>query len=203
MALNAEGRGGAGNRYYRGEADSELRPQDLTDLVGQIDLDPWRARCVLLPASINSNILPGRARRGGLRVAVDYHRIRDIGELRDRGQRLHAAAGEIELDKIKRQQGMDITIVTSARTNEEALDLLKLMGMPFAEAKQTEARRANARLSVRITCRAKRSCSKGLKSPVAAAAASMLIASSILDRDFQRNTRQTAGLYPLRLFGTR
>lgn len=40
---------------------------------------------------------------------------------------------EIELDKIKRQQGMDITIVTSARSNEEALDLLKMMGMPFAE----------------------------------------------------------------------
>ena len=43
---------------------------------------------------------------------------------------------EIELDKIKRQQGMDITIVTSARSDGEALDLLKLMGMPFAEAKQ-------------------------------------------------------------------
>src|SRR5438876_19387 len=42
---------------------------------------------------------------------------------------------EIELDKIKRQQGMDITIVTSARTDDEALELLKLMGMPFAEAK--------------------------------------------------------------------
>jgi len=40
---------------------------------------------------------------------------------------------EIELDKIKRQQGMDITIVTSARTDGEALDLLKLMGMPFSE----------------------------------------------------------------------
>jgi len=40
---------------------------------------------------------------------------------------------EIELDKIKRQQGMDITIVTSARTNDEALDLLKLMGMPFSD----------------------------------------------------------------------
>jgi large subunit ribosomal protein L5 len=40
---------------------------------------------------------------------------------------------EVELDKIKRQQGMDITIVTSARTNDEALDLLKMMGMPFAE----------------------------------------------------------------------
>src|SRR5881396_1114563 len=42
---------------------------------------------------------------------------------------------EIELDKIKRQQGMDITIVTSARTDDEAMELLKLMGMPFAEAK--------------------------------------------------------------------
>jgi len=40
---------------------------------------------------------------------------------------------EIELDKIKRQQGMDITIVTNARTNEDALELLKMMGMPFAE----------------------------------------------------------------------
>jgi len=43
---------------------------------------------------------------------------------------------EIDLDKIKRQQGMDITIVTSARSDQEALDLLKLMGMLFAEVKQ-------------------------------------------------------------------
>ena len=42
---------------------------------------------------------------------------------------------EIELDKIKRQQGMDITIVTSATTDAEALELLKLMGLPLAEAK--------------------------------------------------------------------
>ena len=42
---------------------------------------------------------------------------------------------EIELDKIKRQQGMDITIVTRAATDAEALDLLKLMGMPFAEGR--------------------------------------------------------------------
>lgn len=40
---------------------------------------------------------------------------------------------EIELEKIKRQQGMDVTFVTSAQTNEEAFDLLKAMGMPFAE----------------------------------------------------------------------
>ena len=40
---------------------------------------------------------------------------------------------EIELEKIKRQQGMDITIVTTAGKNDLALDLLKLMGFPFAE----------------------------------------------------------------------
>jgi large subunit ribosomal protein L5 len=42
---------------------------------------------------------------------------------------------EIDLDKIKRHQGMDVTIVTSARTDEEAREFLKLMGMPFAEGK--------------------------------------------------------------------
>jgi large subunit ribosomal protein L5 len=42
---------------------------------------------------------------------------------------------EIELDKIKRQQGMDVTIVTSSESDEEALELLKMMGMPFAESK--------------------------------------------------------------------
>ena len=42
---------------------------------------------------------------------------------------------EIELDKIKRTQGMDVTIVTSARTDAEASDLLKLLGFPLAEAK--------------------------------------------------------------------
>lgn len=40
---------------------------------------------------------------------------------------------EIELEKIKRTQGMDITIVTTAGDNAHALDLLKLMGFPFSE----------------------------------------------------------------------
>jgi large subunit ribosomal protein L5 len=43
---------------------------------------------------------------------------------------------EIELDKIKRTQGMDVTIVTSAKSDAEALDLLKLMGFPLAEARE-------------------------------------------------------------------
>ena len=40
---------------------------------------------------------------------------------------------EIELDKIKRQQGMDITIVTTAENDDQARDLLKMMGFPFSE----------------------------------------------------------------------
>jgi len=44
---------------------------------------------------------------------------------------------EIELDKIKRQQGMDVTVVTSAPTDGEARELLKLLGFPFAESKQS------------------------------------------------------------------
>jgi len=40
---------------------------------------------------------------------------------------------EIELDKVKRTQGMDITIVTTARTDEEARELLTMMGMPFSK----------------------------------------------------------------------
>jgi len=40
---------------------------------------------------------------------------------------------EIELEKIKRQQGMDITIVTTAGKDDLGRDLLKFMGFPFAE----------------------------------------------------------------------
>ena len=41
---------------------------------------------------------------------------------------------EIEADKVKKIQGMDITIVTTAKTDADAKELLKLMGMPFANA---------------------------------------------------------------------
>ncbi len=38
---------------------------------------------------------------------------------------------EIEYDKIDKVRGMDIIIVTTAKTDEEARELLKLLGMPF------------------------------------------------------------------------
>ena len=38
---------------------------------------------------------------------------------------------EIDIDKVNRINGMDITIVTSAKTDEECLELLRLFGFPF------------------------------------------------------------------------
>jgi large subunit ribosomal protein L5 len=76
-------------------------------------------------------------------VATALPRIRDFRGLSPRkfdgrgnytfGVPDQAIFPEIELEKIKRTQGMDITIVTTAGDNAHALDLLKLMGFPFAE----------------------------------------------------------------------
>ena len=43
---------------------------------------------------------------------------------------------EIELDKIQRNIGFDVSIVTSAKTNEEAKSLLAELGMPFSDRKK-------------------------------------------------------------------
>jgi len=40
---------------------------------------------------------------------------------------------EVELDKIKRNIGFDVTIVTTAGTNEEAKSLLSELGLPFSD----------------------------------------------------------------------
>lgn len=38
---------------------------------------------------------------------------------------------EIDIDKVEKVRGMDITFVTTAKTDEEAKELLALLGMPF------------------------------------------------------------------------
>jgi large subunit ribosomal protein L5 len=43
---------------------------------------------------------------------------------------------EVDIDKVNKITGMDITFVTTARTNEEAYELLKELGMPFKNAKK-------------------------------------------------------------------
>lgn len=49
---------------------------------------------------------------------------------------------EVELDKIKRNIGFDVTIVTSARTNEEAKSLLSELGMPFSDKAKRPQKKA-------------------------------------------------------------
>ncbi len=43
---------------------------------------------------------------------------------------------EIDIDKVNKITGLDITFVTSANTNEEAYELLKELGMPFKNSKK-------------------------------------------------------------------
>ncbi len=50
---------------------------------------------------------------------------------------------EIELDKIKRNIGFDITIVTTARSNDEAKSLLSELGMPFADKARKPMRKTD------------------------------------------------------------
>jgi large subunit ribosomal protein L5 len=51
---------------------------------------------------------------------------------------------EVELDKVKRNIGFDVTIVTTANTNEEAKSLLTELGMPFSDKVRLAAAAAAA-----------------------------------------------------------
>lgn len=82
-------------------------------------------------------------------VTVALPRIRDFQGIPDRsfdgrgnfslGLKEQLVFPEIDYDKIDRLRGMEITIVTTARTDEEARALLRSLGMPFkASAKGVE-----------------------------------------------------------------
>lgn len=49
---------------------------------------------------------------------------------------------EIDYDKVQRQLGMDVTIVTTARSDDEGYALLRQLGFPFRERAQAEERAA-------------------------------------------------------------
>jgi large subunit ribosomal protein L5 len=79
-------------------------------------------------------------------IAVALPRIRDFRGLKDNfdgygnyslGLNEQSLFPEIRLDKVEFTQGMNITIVTSAKTDEEGRALLKKFGMPFRN-KDTE-----------------------------------------------------------------
>lgn len=78
-------------------------------------------------------------------VTVSLPRVRDFRGINDKsfdgrgnysmGITEHIIFPEIDLDKVNKIMGMDITFVTTAKTDQEALALLKLLGLPFKNQK--------------------------------------------------------------------
>ena len=79
-------------------------------------------------------------------INIAVPRIRDFRGMSDKsfdgrgnytvGVKEHIIFPEIDVDKVAKIFGMDITFVTTARTDEEAYELLKLLGMPFVKRQE-------------------------------------------------------------------
>ncbi len=78
-------------------------------------------------------------------INIAIPRIRDFRGLNNKsfdgkgnfsmGVKEHVIFPEINFDKVEKIRGMDITICTSAKNNNEAIELLKSFNMPFKESK--------------------------------------------------------------------
>jgi len=79
-------------------------------------------------------------------IAVALPRVRDFKGINDKsfdgrgnytlGVTEQIIFPEIDIDKVNKITGLDITFVTTANTNEEAFELLKELGMPFKNIKK-------------------------------------------------------------------
>jgi large subunit ribosomal protein L5 len=79
-------------------------------------------------------------------ISVSLPRVRDFKGINDKafdgrgnytlGVTEQIIFPEIDIDKVNKITGLDITFVTSAGSNEEAYELLKELGMPFKNSKK-------------------------------------------------------------------
>ncbi|HEX8677654.1 MAG TPA: 50S ribosomal protein L5 [Segetibacter sp.] len=79
-------------------------------------------------------------------ISVSLPRVRDFKGINDKafdgrgnytlGITEQIIFPEIDIDKVNKITGMDITFVTTAKNNEEAYELLKELGMPFKNIKK-------------------------------------------------------------------
>ena len=86
-------------------------------------------------------------------VSVSLPRVRDFKGINDKafdgrgnytlGVTEQIIFPEIDIDKVNKITGLDITFVTTAKTNEEAFELLKELGMPFKNVKKSEVNSVN------------------------------------------------------------
>ncbi len=78
-------------------------------------------------------------------ITIALPRVRDFNGVSDKGfdgrgnynfgVREQIIFPEIKIDQVKKISGMNITIVTTAKTDQECFELLKLIGMPFKNQK--------------------------------------------------------------------
>ncbi len=81
-------------------------------------------------------------------MSIALPRVRDFKGVSDKGfdgrgnytlgVREQIIFPEISIEKVNKISGMSITITTNAETDEESLELLKALGMPFANQKKEE-----------------------------------------------------------------
>jgi large subunit ribosomal protein L5 len=79
-------------------------------------------------------------------IAVSLHRVRDFKGVNEKsfdgrgnytmGVTEQIIFPEVDIDKVNKITGLDITFVTTANTDEEAFELLKELGMPFRNIKK-------------------------------------------------------------------
>ena len=79
-------------------------------------------------------------------ISISVPRIRDFRGLSDKsfdgrgnytiGIKEHTVFPEIDVDRITKVFGMDVTFVTTAKTDQEAYELLKAFGMPFVKRQE-------------------------------------------------------------------
>ena len=67
-------------------------------------------------------------------VSIVLPRVRDFRGNYSLGVREQLIFPEIEYDKVEKIRGMEMIFVTTAKTDEEARELLRLLGMPFQQA---------------------------------------------------------------------
>jgi large subunit ribosomal protein L5 len=134
----------------------DIGVEELTTITGQKAV-PTKSRLAISNFKLRENMPIGaRVTLRGERmyefidrlVSIALPRVRDFKGVSEKGfdGRGNYTLGvkeqiifpEIQIDKVSKITGMDITFVTTATNDEESFELLKAFGMPFANQKNNE-----------------------------------------------------------------
>ena len=129
--------------------DLEMALDDLTTIAGQKAVVTKAKKAIANFKIREGDPVGGRVTIRGKRmyefldrmISIAIPRVRDFNGLRQKsfdgfgnfswGVKEQIIFPEIDYDKVEKIRGLDITIVTTANTDEEGFELLKAFGMPF------------------------------------------------------------------------